>query len=71
MKSFLVLSTGTDASTATPLFATADADVIAAALGALLDRVGVSPLDEKSVLRTADGRISELAPGTDASEAAS
>ncbi len=45
-KSFLVLSTGTDASTATPLFATADADVIAAALGALLDRVGVPPLDE-------------------------
>ena len=46
MKSFLVLSTGTDASSATPLFATSDPSIIGATLDALLDRVGVSPLDE-------------------------
>jgi len=43
-KSFLVLSTGESAATATPVLATSDAGAISAALTALLDRI--APDDE-------------------------
>lgn len=38
---YLIISRGTDASTATPLLATSDETVIAAALDALLERAGI------------------------------
>lgn len=38
---FLVISSGDSPTTATPLLATADAEVIAAAMDALLERAGV------------------------------
>ncbi len=41
MVKYLTISTGKDASSATPLFATSDATVIASALAALLERAGV------------------------------
>lgn len=43
MKQFLVISTGDSAATAAPLLATSDAEVIAAAMDALLERAGVLP----------------------------
>jgi len=45
MAKYLTISSGQDASTATPILATSDASVIEAALVALVDRIAPQPAE--------------------------